>query len=442
MTDVTADSDLSLAMMCLDWPSQVATFYRSDGATATLKLQPRDLPDSSRLRRTWWSPVLHAFLAETTEGDAIAMELPSSDCIDQLDGRSIVYLDQGIWRRITDATFSPHGIRNEAELSAAKTLISLVDDRRIILPLSAGHHAETTRWGNDVRRYQLGLTMLRLSRGWQMRDPLAVRRGELRGALLRHVRAEPLAPTPPVFTLESNATSLGVAPINAPADFNKSQAATLQALTYFSTIVAVILDPDRIEPTKEEIGWVKHNQEFSGWLDGETGRDRAQKRASVDALLFGDLSSEIAVEAHAAGLSPSQMSSWTRGPMFKDIGNLPSLGIYRSVLQDRHLNIGTRWTRNDLTDMIYLSCAVGYADVVVAERHMTTMLRQAQRRLGRPVSVYSSLTDALPAVTDLMGQPSQSEGATVSGEGNPPVGRSLGHDVGSSRSVQRSGTLT
>lgn len=54
--------------------------------------------------------------------------------------------------------------------------------------------------------------------------------------------------------------------------------------------------------------------------------------------------------------------------------------------------------------MVYLSAATGYADVVVAERHMTNMLSQAQRRLRRNASVYQSLAKALPAIEDRLSQ--------------------------------------
>ena len=40
----------------------------------------------------------------------------------------------------------------------------------------------------------------------------------------------------------------------------------------------------------------------------------------------------------------------------------PAVGLFREVLHSRHLNKGTTWRPNDLTDMIYLSCAAGYAD--------------------------------------------------------------------------------
>jgi hypothetical protein len=68
----------------------------------------------------------------------------------------------------------------------------------------------------------------------------------------------------------------------------------------------------------------------------------------------------------------------------------------------RHLNHGTTWRPNDLTDLLYLSCAAAYADVIVAEGHMAGILRQALGRLTRPASVFKKLRDAVPSIEALL----------------------------------------
>jgi hypothetical protein len=397
---VAAQLDPSLILISVDWTTHVVTLHRSDGAVGTAQLPVPDGYLPTRVRMTTWSPHLHGFIAETIDGDEVVLELPRFDEADQLGDRIVVYLDQCIWRRMTDAQHDPSAIGNPAELAAARDLISLVEQHKVILPLSSGHHSETTKWGDDSRRYQLGLTTLRLSRGWQMRDPLVIRRQEVKAGLLRHYRAESLIPPLPVFTLQPNAASGRVGPVQTPDDFPPDAAHMMRTLTYVTSMVSTILDAERIAPTTQKLAWVEVNQRFSDWLDSETGRPGPQKRKSVDVLLLNDIGQEIAEEAHRIGLHPAQMSSWVRGPMFRDMEELPSVGIYRSVLQDRHLNVGTTWTGNDLTDMIYLSAATGYADVVVAERHMTSMLAQAQQRLRRNTSVYPSLARALPTIMD------------------------------------------
>ena len=46
---------------------------------------------------------------------------------------------------------------------------------------------------------------------------------------------------------------------------------------------------------------------------------------------------------------------------------------------------------NDLTDIFYLVQACGYADAAVGERGFVTLVQQAQRRLGRPVTAHKTL---------------------------------------------------
>jgi hypothetical protein len=87
----------------------------------------------------------------------------------------------------------------------------------------------------------------------------------------------------------------------------------------------------------------------------------------------------------------------------KDIQQLPATGVFREMLHDRHLNKGTVWRHNDLTDMVYLSCAAGYADFVVCERHMGNVLRQGLKRLSRPTLIFRRLRDAVPAIRERLG---------------------------------------
>jgi hypothetical protein len=48
--------------------------------------------------------------------------------------------------------------------------------------------------------------------------------------------------------------------------------------------------------------------------------------------------------------------------------------------------------------MFYLSSAAGYANYVCAEARTGTQLRGAQRTLGRPETVFTTLDDLITAV--------------------------------------------
>ena len=58
------------------------------------------------------------------------------------------------------------------------------------------------------------------------------------------------------------------------------------------------------------------------------------------------------------------------------------------------------WKSNDLTDLLFLTCAAGYADFVVGERAAISLIQQAQRRLSRPINVFRRLSDLIPALRD------------------------------------------
>ncbi|MCK8676478.1 hypothetical protein [Streptomyces lichenis] len=110
-----------------------------------------------------------------------------------------------------------------------------------------------------------------------------------------------------------------------------------------------MLDAERVGSGPEG-NWVAYNQHFSDWLDGES-RDTQQKRKSIDAFLLCDIGGEIAQVAHALQMPLERFGTWMTKNAAKDIGSLPSLGLFREVFHTRHLNRGTTWRINDCTDM-------------------------------------------------------------------------------------------
>lgn len=117
-------------------------------------------------------------------GDTIELELPTRFSLAPVRGRPAVYLDQNHWSSLVNTIYEPARVSpNEREVAAM--LVDLTLSRRVILPMSAGHLTETCQWANTKRRYRHGLTLAKLSGGWQMLDPLSVRRLELRAPFLR-----------------------------------------------------------------------------------------------------------------------------------------------------------------------------------------------------------------------------------------------------------------
>ncbi|MET8564692.1 hypothetical protein ABZV75_30515 [Streptomyces flaveolus] len=297
-----------------------------------------------------YSPPLASLLAVTTKGDDIAFELPLRGEADQLDNRLVVYLDQNMWRPVSDAVRGQETV-SEKEKEAAAQLVEWVRDRRIVLPASAGHYYETTKWSLPDKRYDLGLTILQLSRGWQMRDPLQVRHEEI-AAMFRRWRGEgSIARVSSVFTLAPNALhspARGMTPYSPPSGFSVDDAFRLASLTSAAAYIDVMLDAEHVE-SGPDTGWVESNQRYSDWLDAQDW-DSQQKRRSIDAFLFHDLSRNFAEGAYEVGLSPHELQGWGANQPMQHLSALPATGLYREMVHNRHLNKKTRWRRNDLTD--------------------------------------------------------------------------------------------
>lgn len=375
-------------------------FTRSDRKQATfpaeLSPQLREGPVASVQFAPGW-PVA---LLTTARDETVFFELPEHVGSAQQDGRTVVYLDQNQWsaiarrRRLQESS----GVQD----ATVDTLTRLVVEQKIILPASAAHHHETTKWHDDDRRYQLGLTILQLSRGWQMRDPLRVRANELYNEFCTAVNGFAMQRLEAVFTLDPEAL-FGQAREHQEEEetddgLPSDAAFAAQALTRASVSASILLDPDVIE-RGPETGWAEAQQTFGDGLHRDT-RDSQQRRNLIDDWYLADISRDVAREASAAGMNDSMIANWRRDSSRNRISALPSVGLFREMMRYRHANPGTRWHDNDLTDIFYLACGGAYADMVVCERHMAAPLRQGLRTLGLRAHVFTKLDDLAPALEE------------------------------------------
>lgn len=388
---------MNLLMMRMDWTNATATFVRSDGREATLPLPTNEYLTTGISCVSWFPglPVAHVL---TTKGDKITVELPQRSELSPRRNRPVIYLDQNHWSNVAKAIHVPDKVSTVSEREAALHIVELAAGGKVILPMSAGHMSETCKWPDGAGRYRLALTILQLSGGWQMRDPLEVRRLELRGAYVSRYRSSSL-PQPAVFTLEADAvhgTTRQKRRYKPPGEFSDDDAFLLQTLVCLSANFETMLSSDSIEMGTSP-GWVDHFQQFTDWL-GMQPRHPHLRRRRTNGIFINDLRKELVEEAARASITPEEMVDWIRNHSDDDIAELPSLGLFREVLHEKLINPGTRWESNDLTDLMYLTCAAGYADHVVGERSLTAQMEQTLRRLDRPVRVHRNLTDLVQAI--------------------------------------------
>ncbi|MGK8508208.1 hypothetical protein ACRS5S_09135 [Nocardia asiatica] len=354
---------------------------------------------SSNISHTSYSPTKHLLTVKTTRGDQIVAEMPTVHDFAPYRGRPAVYLDQNHWNTLYRAKYVISGVRSP-EREAALWLIEQASAGRIILPLSSAHMSETCKWRNGGERYTLALTMLQLSAGWQLRDPLAVRRNELLSSLHSRLETGGEISAHPVVTLEPYAISRD---LRSPEVVQKHTPLVLAALTALTANFDTMLDGEATQQNPVT-GWVERNQKFTDWLVTEKAVGSGLTRKRTFAFFFSDTTTEIAKAAHSAGLSPEEMSHWNRSFMEADVPTMPNLGLYREVFHDKLVDGRTRWTSNDLTDMMYLTCAAAYCDFTVGEKSLTSKIEQAQRRTKRPCTVYRQLSACVPAIAARIGE--------------------------------------
>ena len=146
----------------------------------------------------------------TSRGDIVAVRTPPLLNESTQHERLVIYLDQKDWSLLAKAIHEPCSVEAHADRVSADRLITLARQDRVILPMSFGHMGETSKWTNADSRYHLALTVIELSRGWQLRHPIDVRQFELRRSMMNHLGKGPLPDFEP-FTLEACAAEPHVA---------------------------------------------------------------------------------------------------------------------------------------------------------------------------------------------------------------------------------------
>lgn len=154
-----------------------------------------------------------------------------------------------------------------------------------------------------------------------------------------------------------------------------------------------MLDSEAV-PENSIFDWVSANQDFTDWLAGEA-KTSFQKLKSIMNRFLADVWSEILEKVQEISISQAQLKTWLELYYEEELRAMGSLGLFNEIYKDKHLNSGDAWHSNDLNDMMFLTCAAGYADYVVGERSLMSYMRQAAKRLPRSIKVYSRLSDLM-----------------------------------------------
>ncbi|MGK3955273.1 hypothetical protein ACLKOZ_03680 [Arthrobacter sp. R4] len=362
----------------------------------------------------WW------ITSQTNRGHLIVAEVYSPSTEDPLHGRPSVYLDQNHWSTLAQAIFDRSQIKHPAERDAADELIHLAQDGGVVLPMSSGNVRETANLYGD-HRYKVGASLASLSGGWQLRHPLAVWRAELMRVLAqRHGVEVPTAATLPVVTLEPHA--LLDDDVQAHAMEPDDPQLFILAMSNPSVLLELLVEPgkaERIDPH----AWVTSNQEFAEHL-ASGPYTKPQKEQAAYARAWTENGSLVSAALRELGLAVEENAMKPK-EIQKLFAHMPALGAFTKLMVMRQINVSHKWRPNDLTDLIFLSCAAGYVDYVAAEKHTGTQLRQLKRSMphGTDTSnVHTSLGSLVEKI--------RSDGVTTESE-RPDEKQAARHATGS-----------
>lgn len=389
---------VSIQSMKLDWKEGSAVVTLDNGYTNVSSFPVDRSTLKGPIRTSEYFPSSNELHVKTDNGETLVAELPALGQTAPIAGRPVVYLDQKDWSVLANVIHEPKKVLSSIERDAASRLIEMAQDRRIILPMSMGHLTETGQWTDAQRRYRLALTILQLSRGWQIRHPVGVRQHEIMRSM-SSILGRPPVPPIEVITLAPGAVqsdSLFYSPskfvVGLPPDMAVAVDACICLMSYFSTV----LDAGDVQmgPISE---WELASQALTESLSTVAG-SREQRRKRAGALFLRDLQYEVLLAARSLHIREEEVSSWLESLGGFDFSSMPSIGIFREIYISKHLDKTSKWHKNDLIDMMYLCCAAGYADFVLGERSLVSRISQAASKLHRRPSAYRSLSELMASL--------------------------------------------
>lgn len=366
-------------------------FTNSDGGVVEEELQPFPAEATiSRIRVDFDAQLLSLVLSDGAT-TTVALQLGAPRQEDYLTERPIVYLDQNHWSKLAAARCGGRGVSAE-DAAAAEVLAGLGTARRIILPLSAGHAVETgALYG--LRRTQLAGAMLSLSQGWLMRHPSWIRCEEF--ATAREGRAGAGR-----GAFVQDADQLFARPLRNPnvTGMPAPMAALAKPIINVLAIASTLTHREKMrdaEGRAAAAAWARSRQDAADRVRADhVSAERARQVANAQTLW--DSSGELSMswpdsDADARG-------EWLKDT-YGDVSLMPCLSRVRAIFYGRLRN-GSRWSPNDFTDILYLTCAAGYADLVVGERRTVGELRTA-RDVTEGARLASRLPGAVSALEEM-----------------------------------------
>ncbi|WP_067097531.1 hypothetical protein [Mycobacterium sp. 852002-40037_SCH5390672] len=298
-----------------------------------------------------------------------------------------VYLDQNKWIDLARAeTGHPLGAPFLDALAAFKRA---VDEGRAGFPLSSAHYFETGKQSKLDKRIALARTMVRLAGQLRIAPPHDIVPWEIRCALIRafelpmtvpekrifgtgvaHAFAAPQLRFEPRTEWRGTALPAEVQKMLRPIVKAECEARVLADYVPIGNAPSVRLHLDN-HTVLTGNRFADGQRAVASWIV-ELGRHRLND--VMLATAFADISDPLALVATELGVAAEQLADNAQDI----IDQIPSRWVEMKLRSQRQANPQKLWESNDLNDLIALSIAVPYCDVVVTEKSWASLINAAK----------------------------------------------------------------
>lgn len=315
-----------------------------------------------------------------------------------------VYLDQNKWIDLARAaTGHPRGKQFEPLL---EELTAAARDGRARFPLSLTHYLETGKKADRKKRMELATTMLTLAGHVRIAPAQRIVPWEIRRAMVEEFDLDVEVQDIEIFgdgvAHAAGSEDLSSAVLDRIGDLALPEDVRVEVersgrAAYEAMILADVLPAGVSHPLRDGLRQVRDRTD-ARFVEGQ--RDVADailehgRHRLADIMLataYSDIRLPIAEAAFELGLQPPQVVEHIEGI----IRRTSSRWVEMKLRHQRQANSQIQWQGNDLNDVIALSIAVPYCDVVVTERSWSSMINAAKANERFGTTVTPRLRDVL-----------------------------------------------
>ena len=307
---------------------------------------------------------------------------------------AIVYLDQNHWIGLAQARHAPDKIADPDERSAAVWLSAQLRSGELVSPLSIAHFHETHNKRDLSQRRRLAEVMMDLGGELYMRAPNSLQLCEWSAALAPASSAMPDRRV--AFSTNANVVNGTDATPGGGSELGSEFERWSAGAAFGMMLTDLVIPGELAAPGAAAVqGWVAEMARVRDVIVAEnTPKEKRQLVAAYRLL------QDIRMPLVDAGVSRDAIIAYMLSiagdkgaQLLKDVRSLPYTGRFSEVLAERWASTNDGWSDHDLFDLMYLSCAAGYADYVVSEKKMAHMLRKVENRVPPGAAVVPKLKD-------------------------------------------------